>query len=347
MSSCTVSKVYKSDLAGNTQVNRLLESEGIHRDKNLDYTCAIYDDDQIIATGSCFGNTLRCIAVSGSRRGEALLNTLLTHLMEVQLARGNHHVFLYTKCEAAAVFRDLGFYEIVRVSDEVVFMENRRNGFADYVARIAAQKVSGSEVAALVMNANPFSLGHLYLVEQAARSSDVVHLFVVSEDASLFPYAMRKKLIVEGTKHLKNLVFHDTGSYIISNATFPSYFQKDEESVIRGHALLDLTIFKEIAAGPGINHRYVGHEPNSRVTNIYNEIMKSLLPDCGIRCTEVQRLQIDGITVSASTIRKAIQDGDEALVRALVPKTTADYIFSEAACGVVENIRKTKDVIHH
>ena len=347
MHSYTVSKVYKSDLAGNAQVNRLLENEGIHRDKNLDYTCAIYDDDQIIATGSCFGNTLRCIAVSGSRRGEALLNTVLTHLMEVQLEWGNHHVFLYTKCDAAKVFRDLGFYEIVRVSDEVVFMENRRNGFSDYLARTMEQKVSGNEVAAVVMNANPFSLGHLYLVERAAKSSGVVHLFVVTEDASLFPYAVRKKLIVEGTKHLKNIVLHDTSSYIISNATFPSYFQKDEESVIRGHALLDLTIFKEIAAGLGINHRYVGHEPNSRVTNIYNEIMKSILPDSGIRCTEVQRLQIDGITVSASTIRKAIQDDDEALIRALVPKSTADYVFSDEARSVVERIKTTKDVIHH
>ena len=129
------------------------------------------------------------------------------------------------------------------------------------------------------MNANPFSLGHLYLVEKAARENDILHLFIVSEDASLVPFSVRKRLVMEGTSHIKNICYHDSGPYIISNSTFPSYFQKDHDSVIQGHALLDLTISKEIASTLGINYRHVGEEPNSQVTNMYNQIMKEKLPD--------------------------------------------------------------------
>ena len=73
-----------------------LEQEGIRRDGNLDYTCGIFNDDwELAATGSCFGNTIRCLAVSGRHRGEGLLNQIVSHLVEVQLARGSA-CLLYT-----------------------------------------------------------------------------------------------------------------------------------------------------------------------------------------------------------------------------------------------------------
>ena len=89
------------------------------------------------------------------------------------------------------------------------------------------------------MNANPFTLGHQYLVETAAASCDLLHLFIVSEDSSLVPFSVRKKLVMEGTAHLSNICYHESGPYIISSATFPSYFQKDETAVIESHARLD------------------------------------------------------------------------------------------------------------
>lgn len=100
-----------------------------------------------------------------------------------------------------------------------------------------------TKIAALVMNANPFTLGHQYLVEKAASENDILHLFIVSEDQSLVPFSVRKKLVLEGTAHLKNIIYHESGPYIISNATFPSYFQKDADAVMESHANLDLTIF--------------------------------------------------------------------------------------------------------
>lgn len=122
------------------------------------------------------------------------------------------------------------------------------------------------------MNANPFTLGHRYLVEQACKENDWLHLFMVSEDASYFPYAVRKRLIKEGTADLKNIIYHDSGPYIISSATFPSYFQKDDLAVIESHANLDLAIFVKIAERLGIKARYVGR---NRQVPSRDAIMKS------------------------------------------------------------------------
>ena len=101
-------------------------------------------------------------------------------------------------------------------------MENKRTCFSSYLNSLVKQKESAPRIAALVMNANPFTLGHQYLVEKAASENDILHLFIVSEDASLVPFSVRKKLVMEGTAHLKNIRYHDSGPYIISNATFPS-----------------------------------------------------------------------------------------------------------------------------
>ena len=270
MSEYTLSQVSPTDKTTLAEIDALLQKEGIRRDGNLDYICAMFDEDyHVIGTGSCFGNTLRCFAVSSDHQGEGLLNQIITHLIEVQCARGNLHLFLYTKGKSSKFFGDLGFYEIARVEDTLVFMENRRDGFGAYLRGLEKTKTEGRS-AALVMNANPFTLGHQYLVETAAAACDTLHLFVVSEDASLVPFAVRKRLVAEGVRHLSNVVLHDSGPYIISNATFPSYFLKDEAAVIDGHARLDLAVFTKIAGALNITARYVGEEPTSQVTGLYN-----------------------------------------------------------------------------
>ena len=344
----TISKIYPSDKRANRQIDALLEAEGIRRDGNLDYTCGMYDEDMnLIATGSCFGNTLRCMAVSSAHQGEGLMNQIVTHLLDVQYQRGNLHIFLYTKCDSAKFFGDLGFYEIVRIDGQIVFMENRRTGFQDYLDQLAKEKEEGKRSAALVMNANPFTLGHQYLAEKAAAENDILHLFIVSEDASLVPFPVRKKLVMEGTAHLKNIRYHDSGPYIISSATFPSYFQKDQEAVIESHALLDLTVFTRIAQAMNITRRYVGEEPNSLVTGIYNEIMQKKLPENGIECVIVPRLQSEGKAISASTVRQAIKDGNWEALKELVPKTTLDYFMSPQAEAVIARIRGEENVVHY
>ena len=343
----TLSAISPRDTRAWKQVDALLEQEGIRRDANLDYTCGIFDEDwNLAATGSSFGSTLRCFAVDKSRQGEGLLNQVVSHLMERQAERGLFHLFVYTKCESAKFFRDLGFSEIARVENTLSFMENRSGGFAGYCRRLSQLKREGKS-AAIVMNATPFTLGHRALVERAAAENDTVHLFVLSEDASLVPFSVRWKLVTEGVADLKNVICHKSGPYIISAATFPSYFLKDEEAVIRGHARLDLALFGSIAQALNVTARYVGEEPTSQVTGLYNRVMAESLPEMGIACTIVPRFEADGQIVSASTVRRAIHDGRLEDIRPWVPESTWRYFCSPEAEPVIRAIRAEDRVEHY
>lgn len=331
-------------------VKDLLIDEGIQLDGNIEYTCAVYDDDfNVIGTGSIFGNTLRCFAVSSEHQGEGLMVQIISHLMQKQAERGIYNLFIYTKVDSAKFFKDVGFYEIAMVNGMLVFMENKKNGFDSYLKQLSEESKGnkGDKVASLVMNANPFTLGHLHLVETAASENDLVHLFIVSEDASLVPFKVRKDLIIKGTHHLKNIIIHESGPYIISNSTFPSYFLKEESRVIEGHAKLDVAIFIRIAKELGINRRYVGEEPFSKVTEIYNKIMKELLPKSGIECIEIKRKEVDGTVVSASYVRELIKNEDYTCLEKLVPESTLEYFKSPEAKEVIDKIKNADEVKHY
>ena len=341
-----LTSISASDTRAQKQVDALLEQEGIQRDGNLDYTCGLFDEDwKLVATGSCFGSTMRCLAVDRGRQGEGLLNRVVSHLVAIQVQRGNSHLFLYTKPQSAEFFGDLGFYEVARVEGRLVFMENRRHGFDRYCAVLEQSRREGRS-AAIVMNANPFTLGHLHLVERAASENDTLHLFILSEEAGPIPFLIRRRLVREGVAHLPNVICHDSGPYIISGATFPSYFLKDEDTIIQTHAALDLEIFGKIAPRLGVTRRYVGEEKTSHVTALYNQEMIRRLPELGIDCQVIPRLERDGFPVSASTVRQAIHDGRLEDIRSLVPESTWRYFNAPEAEPVINAIQRMQDVIH-
>lgn len=342
----SLSEISPRDTRTQAQMDALLEQEGIRRDRNLDYSCGVFDDGELIACGSSFHNTLRCLAVSSDHRGEGLMNQVVSHLMERQVNLGNSHVFLYTKVKNERIFKDLGFYEIARVDGSLVFLENRRDGFARYLRSLEKTRRDG-KCAAVVMNANPFTLGHRYLIETAARENDFVHLFLLSEEAGPIPFAVRKKLVQAGVADLGNVIFHESGPYIISSATFPSYFLRDEDDAILAHARLDLAVFEKIAAALNLSARYVGEEKSSHVTALYNRTMAELLPRMGLAFREIPRLQADGEIVSASTVRQAIHDGRLEDYRQLLPQTTYEYFMSGEAAPVAAAIRAMPDPRHY
>ena len=342
----SLSEISPRDTRTQAQMDELLLQEGIRRDRNLDYSCGVFDDGDLIACGSSFHNTLRCLAVSSEHRGEGLMNQVVSHLMERQVNLGNSHVFLYTKTKNERIFKDLGFYEIARVDGSLVFLENRRDGFARYLRSLEKTRRDG-RCAAVVMNANPFTLGHRYLVEQAAKENDFVHLFLLSEEAGPIPFAVRKKLVRAGIADLDNVIFHESGPYIISSATFPSYFLRDEDEAILAHARLDLAVFGKIAAALNLSSRYVGEEKSSHVTALYNQTMSQLLPQMGLAFREIPRLSSGGETVSASTVRQAVHDGRLEEVRRFLPQSTYDYFAGDEAVPVVAAIRSMADPRHY
>lgn len=355
MSEYSIGKIYANDLHLQQQANQLLEINHIRAEKNLDYRCAMLDQqDNLIATGGLLGNSLRCLAVSPEHQGEGLMNEIITHLINIQFERGNTHLFLYTKTESAKFFHQLGFYPIAQAPNLAVFMENKRTGFQDYLHSLqqaSPNLTPQSHIAAIVMNANPFTLGHQYLIEKAAAENDLVHLFILSEDISLFPFEIRKMLIQQGIAHLDNVICHDTKSYLISQATFPSYFQQDEEAVIESNVQIDLAIFTQIAKQLHITKRYVGEEPFSQVTKIYNQMMQQQLQTQYIDVIEIARKPItqsnQSQAISASTVRQAIKENNWQLVQQSVPASTFTFLQSPLAEPIITKIQHSENVKHY
>ena len=334
-----VFEVKKTDKRLNEKVDLLLKKEGIKRDKFLDYTSVLLDsNDNVAATGSLYKNTMRCLAVDSAYQGEGLIAKIVTHLKEKEFERGNYHYFGYTKPSAEHSFLPLGFYKITEVDNKLVFMENKKNGFSNYLKTLNEYKTDKSS-SAIVMNANPFTLGHLHLVQRAADESNIVHLFVLSEDESEFPSDVRKHLVKEGVKGLSNVIVHETGPYMISNATFPSYFLKDDEEVVKVHSHLDATMFTMIASVLNITKRYVAEEPFSPTTALYNKAMKEILPKKGIELKVIPRFSIDGQIISASFVRENIKNGNLEVLEKYVPKTTYDFLRSKDALPIIEKIK--------
>ena len=183
------------------------------------------------------------------------------------------------------------------------------------------------KVGALVMNCNPFTLGHQYLVEYAAARVAWLYIFVVQEDKSEFPFADRIELVRKGVHHLRNVTVLPSGKFIISQQTFSGYFNKSELQDVQVDSSQDVEIFgREIAPELGITIRFAGEEPTDNVTRQYNETMKEILPRYGVEFREIPRKTFGSEPISASTVRKALKVGDFKKIKKLVPNTTLAYL---------------------
>lgn len=302
-----------------------LSRAGLEADEHVESTVLLWDEGEIIATGSRMGNLLKCIAVDEFRQGEGLTATLLTQLRQDAFSHGHSHLFLYTKPKNELMFSSLFFYPIAK-TDTVLLMENKRGGITDFL-RTLPDDTAGGTVGAAVMNCNPFTKGHRYLIETAAKECDRLYVFVLSEDKSEFSAKDRMEMVKLGTADLSNVTVLPTGPYLISSATFPTYFLQDRESAEQIHCLLDIEIFSGYYAPKfGITRRYVGTEPLSQITNQYNDALKVHLPQKGIELREIPRLEQDATPVSASAVRAHLRMGNHEALRALLPKTTYEYL---------------------
>ena len=302
---------------------------GLDYDAGIDFTCILEEEDEIIATASLDGATLKCIAVSPMHQGEDLTARLITELRREAFDRGYDHLMLFTKPANQMMFRPFGFYPVMRTAD-CLLMENRRDGLEAWLNSI--ERVDGERIGAIVANCNPFTLGHRYLIESALKQCDQLHLFILSERKSAFPPDVRMELAKAGCADLKNVHIHPTGPYMVSSATFPSYFIKDKARVEGIYCDLDIRIFAgKIAPALGITHRFVGTEPNCPVTRFYNEQMKARLPEYGIELIEIPRREEYGSAISASRVRALLKENKLGDIRSLVPDSTFEYLKNNFA----------------
>lgn len=188
--------------------------------------------------------------------------------------------------------------------------------------------VEENKIGAIVMNCNPFTNGHRYLIEYASGKVDRLYIFVLEEDKSFFKFEDRFQLVKSGTEDLKNVIVLPSREFIISALTFPEYFMKDYVQEKEIDVTKDLTVFCEyIAPILGISIRFVGEEPIDQVTKRYNENMKKILPQYGLQLLEIPRLEIEGGgVVSASKVRKLMSENKYDEIKNYVPLTTYDFL---------------------
>ena len=304
-----------------------LAKAGLAAQEDARQTVLVWEDGQLIATGSRTGNLLKYIAVDPAHQGEGLLAKVLTALRQEAFREGHSQLFLYTKPVNEPLFADLMFYPVAQTGD-VLLMEDVRDGIHRFIKQLPAGAHTG-KVGAAVMNCDPFTLGHQYLVETAAKACDWLYVFVLSEDQGHFSAADRLEMVRRGTAHLPNVTVLPTGPYLISSATFPTYFLKNRDQAENVHCALDIAVFtRYFVPRFAIGHRFLGEEPLSAMTNSYNEALVKNLPSQGVEVHIIPRLCRENTPISASEVRARLAAGGD--IRELVPETTYEYIMNHS-----------------
>lgn len=316
-----------SQLSGRAyqQWEALLRRVGLTADSEPDRTVLVWEEDTLIAAGSRQKQLLKFLAVSPEHQGEDLTAKVLTALRQDAFSAGYQHLFLYTKPKNRLQFSSLFFYPIAQ-TEQVLLMENRQGGIRQFLSSLPESTGEGVAGAA-VMNCNPFTRGHRYLIETAAKQCDRLYVFVLSEESPPFSARDRLELVRQGTADLANVTVLPTGPYLISSATFPTYFLKDRDAAGAVQCELDIEIFcRYYAPKYGITRRFIGTEPLSKLTDRYNQCLLSQLPGRGIEVVEIPRLESGGAPISASKVRAMLGAGCEDALRALVPECTFRFL---------------------
>lgn len=333
---------------------------------DMNYYAAVLDDDgEMIAGGGLKDNVIKCVAVDDAHKGEAIANTLVSHLISHANQEGYGCIKLFTKPKNRQLFESLSF-RLLAEAPEAILMETGIGEISNTVEALKKIKEESEKYkeynkeckedskecrentsylttsppqhltttmqhsGCIVMNCNPFTLGHRYLVESASRMVEHLFVIVVREDRSAFSYQERKAMVTAGTADLKNVTVCDGSEYAISNTTFPTYFLKRLSDATDTQILLDLDLFRRhIAPALGAEVRFVGTEPTDELTRRYNELMMESLGKDHV--VQIPRLENGGVAVSASRVRRAMDSNSLKEAAQLVPPTTLPYIIAHLA----------------
>ncbi|WPC41712.1 [citrate (pro-3S)-lyase] ligase [Clostridium sp. JS66] len=326
------------------EVYKFLESFGLILDKDVDYTVVFRDGNNAIkATCSKAKNIFKCFAISEDIRGENITSSLISNLVDKLFEEGIYHSFLFTKPDKVKIFTSLNFNLIYKEENAALLEYGIYNINKALDKMIAKYEIDvTTEKGALVMNCNPFTNGHRYLVEEASKKCSEVIVFVVEEDKSLFPFKDRYSMVKEGLSDFKNVKVIPGSEYIISSATFPSYFIRKEDERLKSYENIDCNIFGEYFCEKlNIIKRFVGEEPYCNVTNTYNNTLKEVMPKYGVELMEIERKCYEGNYISASKVRQFIKNNQMDQVKNIVPEVTWKFLNSNKGKEIREKIQKS------
>lgn len=337
----TEREIFLTDPEEKEKVIEFLKTFDLTFTGNIDYTMGLFDDGKLIGTGSLGGRVMRDIAISKDYQKKGLTRRIIRNLQGESFRRGITGNQIFTKPKNVPVFEHMGFKPVAVAEPYAGLLEHGDDTLDDYLHRIRTILGSGEGInrGAIVMNCNPFTLGHRSLVEYAVNNCDEVIIFAVQEDRSIFPFSDRFSLIKQGVKDMKNVSVVSGGNYIISNATFPTYFIKGTDE-LAAQTKLDATVFAtRIAPALNITVRFVGEEPTDKTTLAYNQAMREVFSNNGIELKIIPREQKGNQIVSASTVRKALSEDDWETIYRMVPKSTLTYLKSPDGQEIIRKIK--------
>lgn len=318
------------------EARALIEADGLLFENDADEIVGIYERERLIATASRAGYVFKMFAIHPDYRGGEIFGELVTELLRCGRAAGHDVFFVFTRPENAQSFEAANFRLLI-ASGAVALLEYG-GGLQSYLDAFASLRSPGIN-GAVVVNANPFTLGHLHLVETSAARVDTLYLFVVREDRSAFPFAARERLVHQGTKHVANVRVLDTSRYSISAATFPSYFLKKLDEVSLAQMQIDLRLFaSRIAPYFSIRTRFVGEEPFCAATAAYNRTMAAVMPEYGVDLVEIPRMAQDGTAISATRVREALANDELETIAGQVPASTFEFLRSSEGRAIAARL---------
>lgn len=324
------------------RLRALLATNGLALEEDIEYAVGLEDGEgRLVGCGCRAGAVLKCFAVDPALRGENLLGRLLSALSEQAFAEGCTRLRIFTSRDKARFFQASGFHLLAQAASTAL-LENVKDGPERFAKAHMARGDGALAAGAVVMNCNPFTNGHRHLVEHARSRCELLYLFLVEEDRSAFPFAVRRRLVEAGTADIPGIRIVASGPYIISAATFPTYFLKESAAVNSEHAELDATLFaRRVAPAFRISRRFVGEEPSCAVTRSYNAALARILPAAGLDLEIIPRLAVDAEPVSASAVRREIvASGVGDATARMVPPSTFEFLRSEEAEPILKRLSK-------
>jgi [citrate (pro-3S)-lyase] ligase len=300
-----VDRIIKGSSSETALSEFLLERDVIYED--LDASYIIRDAGEIIATVSVKKNLIKFFYIDDKYQGEGLAIELINSALEDIIAKGYRSYFVFTKAKNENIFTSLSM-DTIEKTEDVVLLEGGFFKYADWI-EIIKKDLDKDEYNAIVMNANPLTLGHEYLVDKALENDRDLIIFVLEEDASYFSTRDRYEIVKKHYQDNDRVHVYKSGPYIISRATFPTYFLKKDTDKLKVYTELDAKIFaRRIAKDLNIKKRYFGTEPIDKVTQKYNEMMMKILSEYGIATEFIERKTIDGEVISASKVRECYEN---------------------------------------
>ncbi|GHV45659.1 hypothetical protein FACS1894204_05380 [Synergistales bacterium] len=207
---------------------------------------------------------------------------------------------------------------------------NINKEFDDYRVLLAQEKEKNSgaaTVGSIAINADPFTVGHRFIVEKAAGESDVLYVFVVEGEKPLLPWDERVELATNALGDLKNVTVLKSGRFVAPTLRAPGYFDENAAAEVAIDTCLDVRLFvKHIIPLLGVNARFVGTEPASPILTQYNRAMKAILTRNNVKFVECERFVVNEKPVSATQVRDLIKAKKGAEIKELVPENVCAYL---------------------